>query len=183
MQDLRLFSFLDVPIIGQVRAQQDGADHQCLSHPACVQQLSLTSAGCTGLHALQVRDPGQLAVLMPGTLAAVWPADAQEGCTAEQHFLGHSARVQSPLRSSSLIYLTSLGTRCLLKPPHCSPAGYQCLVLIVVLPMQIAFSSISTALRLYCEDRKSGAAVVHHGQIQKQPGSAPGGSTPQVVSK
>ena len=38
----------------------------------------------------------------------------------------------------------------------------------------IAFSSISTSLRLYCEDRKSGSEVVHHGQIQKKPGSAPG---------
>lgn len=39
--------------------------------------------------------------------------------------------------------------------------------------VQIAFSSISLALRYYLEDMKIGTYRVHHGVVAKQPGSGP----------
>ena len=172
MQNLQLFSFFDIPVIGQVRADQGGADHRCFTHLVHLQYPSLTSVGCTGLHALQVCCPDPLTMLMPTFLAAVWPA--YESCTAEQPCQGHSVQAQSPQRSSSSICVTYLGVRCCLSRTLLDLRRSLSGVLLRSLLMQIAFSSISTALKLYCEDRKSGSSVVHHGQIQKQPGSAPG---------
>ena len=39
--------------------------------------------------------------------------------------------------------------------------------------LQLAFSSVSIALRLYLEDMKSRRFRVHHGVIHKAPGAGP----------
>ena len=39
--------------------------------------------------------------------------------------------------------------------------------------MQIAFSSISLALKYYAEDMQRGHFRIHHGVVVKQPGSGP----------
>lgn len=38
---------------------------------------------------------------------------------------------------------------------------------------ELAFSSVTIALRAYCDDMASGRASYHHGTIRKAPGSAP----------
>lgn len=43
----------------------------------------------------------------------------------------------------------------------------------LALPLQLAFSAVSVALRLYAEDVRRGTWQVHHGVIRKEEGSGP----------
>lgn len=67
--------------------------------------------------------------------------------------------------------------RAKLRTPHFSPGieSLECALFnIDAIPFnQIAFSSISVALKLYVEDFKMGTMKVHHGVIDKRPGASP----------
>ncbi|EFJ46901.1 hypothetical protein VOLCADRAFT_44814, partial [Volvox carteri f. nagariensis] len=68
--------------------------------------------------------------------------------------------------------------RAQLAPPYTYSSGPESLEVALFAPDdipfdQIAFSSVAVTLRLYCEDLRTGAFRVHHGVIDKRPGSLP----------
>ncbi|KAG2447835.1 hypothetical protein HYH02_007291 [Chlamydomonas schloesseri] len=68
--------------------------------------------------------------------------------------------------------------RAALAPPYTFSAGTESLEVALFAPEsipfdQLAFSSVSITLRLYLEDLRAGSFRVHHGVIDKRPGSQP----------
>ncbi|GIL56244.1 hypothetical protein Vafri_11679 [Volvox africanus] len=68
--------------------------------------------------------------------------------------------------------------RAKLAPPYTFSSGPESLEVALFAPedipfREIAFSSVAVTLRLYCEDMRSGAFRLHHGVIEKRPGSLP----------
>eukprot|EP00884_Botryococcus_braunii_P011226 jgi/Botrbrau1/20103/Bobra.0173s0007.1 len=105
---------------------------------------------------------------MEGACRETW-----EEAQAHVEVLAPYAHFDIPLIGQSYILF-----RARLLPPFTFGSGPESLETVLMKPEdipfdQIAFSSVSIALRYYLDDMASGRFHVHHGVIEKQPGSLP----------